>query len=279
MAVDPRVAAFQQSQAPLAAAKNARTVPDWIRVLEQYAPNSPKLQALRANPNGYEVKAGSLRKKTALDVVGNHPWLTVGAFLAGAAAPALIGGGGSAAAATGSSGATSLSGLYAAPGAVASQGVSAGTGAGMGAKGFFSTLGKFFGSPGGSQMTDLAGNLIGAGMQNRSANRAADISGRYNQDALAFLKEQDARDYAEYQKERERGWRYEDEDRRYASEDRAHRYKREGEREGRLAPFRQGAERGYQTLSSLLFNPNQQTAMHAPVGDVQRRSLADLVVR
>ena len=130
--------------------------------------------------------------------------------------------------------------------------------------------GKFFNSPGGAAVTGVAGDLIGAGLQHRSQNKASNLASLYNTQALDYLKEQDARDFAEYLKERDRGWRYQD-------EDRAHMYKREGEREGRLTPFRQGAERGYQTLSSLLFNPQQPLQQSMPVGRTRRASLADLV--
>ena len=160
------------------------------------------------------------------------------------------------------------------------------------APGLFKMLGKFFGSPGGAQVTNLAGDLIGASMQQRGQNRAADITSQYNTQALDFLKQQDARDYEQYLKELARTWGIQDEDRRYLAEDRgylaedramtkedrAHKYKREGEREARLQPFRQGAERGYQTLSSLLFNPNQRMVVPPPVSDaVQRRSFAELL--
>lgn len=130
--------------------------------------------------------------------------------------------------------------------------------------------GKFLGTPGGATLAGLAGDLVGAGLQARGMNRAADITARSNQQAIDLLKEQDARDFAEYLKERDRSWRYED-------EDRALQYRREGEREARLTPFRAGAERGYQTLSSLLYDPSQQIAMHPPVGSVKRRSFADLL--
>lgn len=143
--------------------------------------------------------------------------------------------------------------------------------------GFFSSLGKFFGGPGGSQITDLAGNVLGAGMQARSNNRATDLATQANTQALDFLKQQDARDYQDYLKERERGWRVQDEDRGRAEEMRQLTLQRDREREGRLTPFRQGAERGYQTLSSLLFNPQQSMAQSLPVGRTGRASLADLV--
>jgi hypothetical protein len=192
--------------------------------------------------------------------------------------PGLIGGAGGAAGAMPAAWGFETAGLTG-PGAAGMLGTGTAAGTGAAVKGgLFSTLGKFFGSPGGAQLTDLAGNLVGAGLQSRAANRGMDLQSQYNQQALEFLKQQDARDYAEYLKERERMWGLENEDRTRAEEDRQLRLLREREREGRLTPFRQGAERGYQTLSSLLFNPNQPMAQTAPVSRATtRRSLADLV--
>lgn len=149
-------------------------------------------------------------------------------------------------------------------------------GAGVGAA--LKGAGKFLGSPGGAAATSLAGTLIGAGMQNRGANRATDIASRANEDSLAWLKQQDAMDRAEYEKERARAWAFEEEDRRYGLEDRAHKYKREAEREDRLAPFRNGAERGYQTLSGLLFNPGASLPQARPASGATSRRLSDLVL-
>lgn len=143
--------------------------------------------------------------------------------------------------------------------------------------GLFSTIGKFFGSPGGGRVIDAAGNLVGLSMQNRANNRAADIASQYNTQALDFLKSQDARDFAEYLKERDRNWGLQDVDRARAEEMRQLQLQREREREGRLAPFRQGAERGYQTLSSLLFNADQPMAMSPPVSGATTRRLSDLM--
>ena len=157
--------------------------------------------------------------------------------------------------------------------AIPGVGPIAGTALMAGAKG----AGKFFGSPGGAAVTNLAGDLIGAGLQSRSQGHAADLATASNQRALDYLQAQDARDYAEYLKERDRSWKYEDEDRGRGEEDRQLKLLREREREGRLAPFRQGAERGYQTLSSLLFNPQQPMGRSVPVGNTGRVSLADLM--
>lgn len=172
--------------------------------------------------------------------------------------------------------ASSLAGLYGGPAAIASQGASQGLAQG-GRMGLWGTLGKFFGSPGGQVASNLAGDLIGATLQTRGANRASDIQDRYNREALEFLRSQDARDYAEYLKERERGWRFEEEDRTRGEEDRQLKLLREREREGRLGPFRQGAERGYQTLSGLLLDPNQRLAQSPPVSGATTRRLSDLM--
>ena len=225
---------------------------------------------LRSRPQ-WNQRAG--KWETPIDWGNLASMAVAGGLTAGVANAAMAGGAAASGAGGGAGG--SLSGLYSAPATITSQGVS--SGAGGGGMGFFGTLGRFFGSPGGAQVTDLAGGLASNWMKNRSQNRASDIQGRYNTDALNYLKEQDARDYQEYLKERERGWRYEDEDRGRSEEMRQLGMLREREREGRLAPFRQGAERGYQTLSSLLYDPNQRMAVSPPVGAVQRRSLADLV--
>lgn len=136
---------------------------------------------------------------------------------------------------------------------------------------FWKGLGKFFGSVGGAAVTGLAGNLIGAGLQSRSQNKASNIASLYNRNALNFLEAQDARDFAEYLKERDRDWRYQD-------EDRALKFTREREREGRLTPFRQDAHRGYQTLSGLLLDGTQTLPRPPAVSNAVRRvSLADLV--
>lgn len=154
----------------------------------------------------------------------------------------------------------------------------------MAGGGLFSTLGKFFGSPAGSLITDATSRGIGAWLQNRSTNRALDTQSRYNTDALDYLKAQDARELAEYLKERERDWRYQDEDRSLRDVDRTRAEEmrqllllREREREGRLAPFRQGAERGYQTLSSLMFDPSQRIDYPAPANPAMRRTLSGLL--
>lgn len=220
-------------------------------------------------PDGYDVDLDG-----TLVYTNKTPWLQQLAWgaapIAGVSAIGALAGpaaAGTAASAGSVAGGVLPSSAFPVAAAMTPTGVSAGGGMG----GFFRTLGRFFGSHGGAAATNLAGNLLGTYMQGRSANRGYDVQDRYNREALDFLKSQDARDFAEYLKERDRDWRVED-------EDRAHFYKREGEREGRLTPFRAGAERGYQTLSSLLYNPNQRMAMPRPVsGAVQRHRLADLL--
>ena len=125
--------------------------------------------------------------------------------------------------------------------------------------GLWSTIGKFFGSPGGAQVTDLAGNLIGAGLQTRAANRAADQEDRYLQRAMDYQEEQDrlARDM--YLEERGRGWA------------------REDARDARLQPYQAQGTRGLNTLASLLLDPNAKLARAQPFPSVQRRTLKDLL--
>lgn len=98
-------------------------------------------------------------------------------------------------------------------------------------------------------------NLIGNAMAARAANRAQQTQADSSAASLAFLKEQDARDYAEYLKERDRLWGHEDTDRMRAEEMRQLGLQREREREARLTPFRDGAANGYRQLSSLLTMP------------------------
>ena len=116
---DPRVQDFQRGEALRQGAMNAKSVSDWINLLRSIPNPSPGeaqlLKEIEANPGGYEAgrqgSGGALRKKSPLDFVGNHPWLTVGAFLAGAAAPALLGGGGAAGATGATTGGTTMAGM------------------------------------------------------------------------------------------------------------------------------------------------------------------------
>lgn len=149
----------------------------------------------------------------------------------------------------------------------------------MAAKGgFFHSLGHFFNSPGGQLATDLAGKVAGNVLDNRATNHGLDLQNQYNTDALNFLKTQDARDYAEYLKERDRTWAQTDVDRQRAEEDRQLKLLREGQREGRLAPFRDGAANGYKALSSLLTLPQGGGVYYPPsVGPARAPQLADLL--
>lgn len=266
-AIQARVApwiADLQKQASEASRRTGRSV-GWTEIPGQIKQRLAQ-QGVRL-PDGYDVDMqGRVVYTNKTPFLQQMAW-AASPFAVGQAASSLSGLIAPTAAASGSSAAASSAAL---PGYMAAPGVPNLAGGSSVAKGLFSTLGKFFGSPGGAQVLDTGGQLLGGVLQARSQGRAADLASQYNQQALDYLKQQDARDFAEYMKERERDWRI-------ADEDRAHRYKREGEREGRLAPFRQGAERGYQTLSSLLFNPAQPMAMSPAVGSVQRRSLADLV--
>ena len=95
---DPRVQEFERGERLRQGAMNASSVQDWIKLLRSIPNPSPGEvqlpQDIEANPGGYEAgrgnSGGALRKKSKLDFIGNHPWLTVGAFLAGAASPSLL---------------------------------------------------------------------------------------------------------------------------------------------------------------------------------------------
>jgi hypothetical protein len=146
-----------------------------------------------------------------------------------------------------------------------------GAGAGAGASAPPATGGgagvaSFWSSPLAGQLIgggiDAATGLIGAGMQSSAAVKAAALQQQYNQQALEFMKQQDARDFAEYLKERERGWQHQD-------EDRALERTRFDAREGRMTPYRDLGAQGARNLASLLTLP-QGGVMRDP-------SLADLL--
>lgn len=183
--------------------------------------------------------------------------------------------GGAAALTAGAAGA--FGGGAAAGAAGAGTGVGTGTAAGVGAgaAGVAGAAGGFW-TPAtiGLLSTGIGAgtNLIGAKMQTNANNRALAMQNASNADSLAFLKEQDARDHAEYLAERQRLWGNEDVDRAHAEEGRQLLLKREGEREGRLTPFREGAANGYKQLSSLLTVPPEGITYRP-----QRPQLADLV--
>lgn len=276
---------------PAELARIQAVVAPWMADLQQQAWGNPSAfqripgqikaklaqQGIRL-PDGYDVTMdGEVVYTNKTPFLQQAAWAAA-PFAGGQAASSLAG------LITGGAGAATAGGgaLWTGPGAITSQAAS--TGGGGSGMGLWSTLGKFFGSPGGSRLVDAAGNIVSNTIQRRGADRAADIAGRYNTDALHFLKEQDARDYAEYLKERARTWGFEDEDRRYGLEDRTRKEEdrqlkllREREREGRLGPFRQGAERGYQTLSSLLYNTNQPMPYGPPVSGATTRRFSDLM--
>ena len=110
--------------------------------------------------------------------------LTAGAANAGAFSW-LGGGGGGVPGAFSSSVAPSVGGttaMTAVPAAV--------TAGGGGAKvGFFSTLGKWLSTPAGQVLSSTAGDLVGAGMRQRGANRAIDAQAQAAREALAFERE------------------------------------------------------------------------------------------
>lgn len=76
--------------------------------------------------------------------------------------------------------------------------------------------------------------LAGAKMQTNANDRAAELQAKSAADALAYAKEVEARDRAQYLEERGRQWGLED------------------ARRGRLAPFQANGAKAYQTLSNLL---------------------------
>ena len=158
-------------------------------------------------------------------------------------------------------------GLYTAvPPAIQSQGVSQGVGTmpiGLG-------LGLLI-----SGLIGGGTSLLGGKMQSNAASRAQQASEKANAGALEFEKARDKRDYEQYMRELDRAWRIQDEDRGRGEEMRQLSLLRDREREGRLAPFRQGAERGYQALSSLLTLPEGGMQYAAPVGNTGR--LKDLL--
>ncbi|HYE92386.1 MAG TPA: hypothetical protein VEA38_15260 [Terriglobales bacterium] len=145
-------------------------------------------------------------------------------------------------------------GLAGAP--AATTATAAGTGAEAAATG--AGMATSFWNPNTLKLLELG---VGAGTNlwsNRTANRAAqramDAELASNAETLAYLRERDARGDSQYMEERGRRWTQEDEDRAMFREDRAHRYKREGEREGRLAPLR-GDSGAYRTLRDLTQYP------------------------
>lgn len=93
--------------------------------------------------------------------------------------------------------------------------------------------------------------LLGAGLQSKAANRAAQMQQQSNAETLAFLREQDAKDRAQYGEERTRLWGQQDVDRARAEENRQLLMQREREREARLAPFRRDSG-AYRRLADLV---------------------------
>lgn len=113
------------------------------------------------------------------------------------------------------------------------------------------------------QGVDTVTGLIAAKMQSGAADRAAAQMQQYNQQALDFLKQQDARDHAEYLLERERGWRLQD-------EDRAQERGRFDAKEGRLTPYRDFGAQGVRNLSSLLTLPQGGVMRDPKLADLLR---------
>ena len=169
------------------------------------------------------------------------PWLVGGAMagphLASLLLPALSGGAAAAPAAATAAGSTAATTAAAAVPAAAAA-----------TSGFWSptTIGLLNAGIGtGTQ-------LIGAKMQSSAANRAAQLQQAANAETLAFLRDQDTKDRAQYGEERSRLWGQQDVDRARAEENRQLLMLREREREGRLAPFRSRDSGAYRRLSDLV---------------------------
>lgn len=100
----------------------------------------------------------------------------------------------------------------------------------------------------GSSVAGVASAKIGS----NAANRAGELQARSADAALAFEKERDARDYAQYQKEYEQQLGFAQDDRRFRNEGRAIDVARFNAREGRMTPYRNFGEQGLATLGPLL---------------------------
>ena len=185
------------------------------------------------------------------------PWLVGGAMaapaLASLLAPAFAGATGAAGAATGTTAAAGgvpsglgFGGLTAAQAYGAAAPIAAKTAAAT--AGFWSptTVGLLNAGIGAGTQ------LIGAGMQSKAANKAAQLQQAANAETLAFLRDQDTKDRAQYGEERSRLWGQQDVDRARAEENRQLLMLREREREGRLAPFRSRDSGAYRRLSDLV---------------------------
>lgn len=206
----------------------------------------------------YQVRNGQL--------VNSRPWLARNAWwlapaaMVGGSALGALGGAGGGAGAGAAGGVLPSSQIPAVAGSVFQAGVGAVPAGGAG------VASSFWKSP--WLISEIIGggkDLLGAGIQARSNNRASDTAMQANAESLAFLKEQDARDFAEYQKERERLWRLQDEDR---SLERS----RFDAREGRLTPYRDFGAQGVKNLAGLLTVPTGGVLYHPP-----NRSLAGLL--
>lgn len=250
-----------------------------MRSLPNDAARTSYARGMYQLPHPYQIKNGKVVDGRGF-VARNIWWIGPAALAAPGAAQAMSGAPAAAAAAGGTSinaagipttAAYLGAGVPYAPAAAAATTAATAGGESVAKAGYFSRIGEWLGSPKGQAITDLAGQGVSAYLQNRGANRALDAQSQYNTQALDYLKEQDARDFAEYLKERERDWKHQD-------EDRGRRIRFEDEREGRLAPFREGASAGYKNLASLLTLDNGRVGMPVPVSQAARPvTLADLL--
>lgn len=108
-------------------------------------------------------------------------------------------------------------------------------------------------------------SVYGAKKQAGASNKAAEIQGRSNDQALQFERERDAYQRQQYEQERTRQWTLENEDRVRGEQDRQRRMAEEDARRGRMAPFQQFGAGGASALAGMLSVPGQQPMPQAPM--------------
>ena len=87
--------------------------------------------------------------------------------------------------------------------------------------------------------------IASAYTQSRASNKASQLAAKGNEDALAYEKERDKRDYEQYLKEQTHDWDQQEADRRLEQQ-------RFAMREGRLQPYRDFGAQGVSSVSRLL---------------------------
>lgn len=201
-----RYAAYIRGSHPDAAPMwDATDVRGWADAAERYAATLRArgvddsgyrrlIAEVRRNPDGYYLSNGSAVKKpmSSAQAVG------LGALYLGGMGGVDMLIGAPAAAATGVTSSAIPVGTGATVGGVTGAVTGGGSAAGASGMGFFSSLGKFLGSPGGQAVTDLGGRVVTGAIQSRAQNRATDAQTRATDAALAFEREvyeNDRRDY------------------------------------------------------------------------------------